>query len=152
VQYGWLYKLNQLCVPKTDDRLILIREAHASSVGGHFCITKTLLNLQCHFFWPYMQKKLAKFTHAYPLCSQSKPANHKFGLYQPFPIPSKPWESISMDFLSGLPPNLRKHDEHDAIWVVVCRFSKMAIFTPCTKTTSTSQTVDLYFYPHLDSF
>lgn len=53
-----------------------------------------------------------------------------------------------MDFLSGLPTTFRKHD---AIWVVVCRFSKMAIFLPCHKTTSAAQTADLFFHhvwPH----
>jgi hypothetical protein len=53
-----------------------------------------------------------------------------------------------MDFLSGFPTTQRKHD---AIWVVVCRFSKMAFFIACTKTTTTSQTTKLYFqhvWPH----
>lgn len=35
--------------------------------------------------------------------------------------------------------------KHDAIWVIVCRFSKMALFLPCHKTTSASQIVDLFF-------
>jgi hypothetical protein len=47
-----------------------------------------------------------------------------------------------MDFITGLPMTFR---HHDAIWVVVCRFSKMAIFVPCTKTTTAAQTVDLFF-------
>jgi hypothetical protein len=42
-----------------------------------------------------------------------------------------------MDFLSGLSMTFRKHD---AIWVVVCGFPKMALFIPCTKTTTASQT------------
>jgi len=53
-----------------------------------------------------------------------------------------------MDFLSGLPTTQRKHD---AIWVVVCRFSKMAFFIACKKTTTTTQTTELYFqhvWPH----
>ncbi len=148
IRDGWLYKLNQLCVPQSDDRLILIREAHASSCGGHFGTAKTILNLQRHFYWPALPKQVEKFIRACSLCSQSKPSNRKRGLYQPLPIPSRPWESISMDFLSGLPTTFRKHD---AIWVVVCRFSNMAIFLPCHKTTSAAQTADLFFHhvwPH----
>ena len=59
-----------------------------------------------------------------------------------------------MDFLIGLPMTLRKHD---AIWVVVCRFSKMALFLPCAKTTTAAQTTDLFshtsaiFHCQLDS-
>jgi hypothetical protein len=53
-----------------------------------------------------------------------------------------------MDYINGLPTTLRKHD---AIWVVVFRFSKMALFIPCHKTTSIVQTVELFFHnvwPH----
>ena len=53
-----------------------------------------------------------------------------------------------MYFLNGLPTTQKKHD---AIWVVVCRFSKMSLFTPCTKTKIAAQTAELYFrhvWPH----
>ena len=47
-----------------------------------------------------------------------------------------------MDFLSGLPMMQQKHD---CILVVVYRFSKMAIFIPCTKTIDAPQIVELFF-------
>ena len=55
---------------------------------------------------------------------------------------------VSMDFLSGQPTTQNKHDP---IWVVVCHFRKMALFIPCTNTTTTTQTTKLYFqniWPH----
>ena len=42
IRDGWLYKLNLLCVPHSEDRLLLIKETHASTYGGHFGTTKTL--------------------------------------------------------------------------------------------------------------
>jgi hypothetical protein len=72
-------------------------------------------------------RQVDKFIHACSLCSQSKPSNHKHGLYQPLPVPSHPWESISMDFLSGLPTTLCKHD---AIWVVFVIFLRWISFSP----------------------
>ena len=85
---GWLYKLNLLCVPHLDDRLLLIKEAHASTYGGHFGTTKTLRHLQHHFYWPSMQPQVEKFIKSCALCSQSKLSNRNHGLYQPLPLPS----------------------------------------------------------------
>lgn len=122
----------QLCVPQSKDRLILICEAHASTCRGNFGTAKTILNLSCHFYWPTLHKQVENSICACSLYSQSKPSNCKHGLYQPLPMPSHPWESISMEFLSGMQTTLPKHN---VIWVVVCHFSKMALFLPCHKNT-----------------
>jgi hypothetical protein len=46
------------------------------------------------------------------------------GLLQPLPIPEQKWESISMDFITGLP----KVQGKDCIYVVVDRLTKFARF------------------------
>ena len=63
------------------------------------------------------------------------------GLLQPLEILEGKWESISMDFIVGLPNTQRGHD---AIWVVVDHLTKMAKFIPTKTTMSTPQLAWLF--------
>jgi hypothetical protein len=57
-----------------------------------------------------MREIVSKYVKGCVLCATSKPTNRKLGLYTPLPVPSHPWESISMDFVGGLPMSKRGHD------------------------------------------
>jgi len=56
------------------------------------------------------------------MCAKSKPNNTKLCLYTPFLVPSHPWESVSMDFVGGLPKSKKGHDY---LYIVVDRFNKI---------------------------
>jgi H+/gluconate symporter-like permease len=60
----------------------------------------------------------------------------------PLHTPGGPWESISMDYMSGLPSI--KHG-NDSVFVVVDHFSKMTIMTTYKKSITVEATANLFF-------
>src|SRR5207302_383618 len=70
--------------------------------------------------------------------SQQSPA----GLLQPLPIPSQPWEQVSMDFITQLP---RTKSRFDAIIVFVDTFSKMVHLVPSRTTATAPETAQIFF-------
>ncbi|XP_057522562.1 uncharacterized protein LOC130802564 [Amaranthus tricolor] len=138
---GFLFKGNRLCIPKCPIRSLLIHEAHGGGLAGHFGVQKTMELLHAHFYWPNM---LATVHHVVARCSTCQRAKMVFqkGLYKPLPIPERPWEDVSMDFIVALP---RTQRGKDSIMVVVDRFSKMAHFIPCHKTEDAMKVAKLYF-------
>jgi len=74
---------------------------------------------------PQMVAFVTDYIHSCSVCSRSKSLHHKpFGPHQFLPIGERPWDSISMDFIEGLP----LLDRRDMILVVVCHLTKMALF------------------------
>jgi hypothetical protein len=58
------------------------------------------------------------------------------------PNPDKPWESISMDYMSGLSSTKRGND---CVFVVVDHFSKMVIMVACKKSIIAKATSKIFF-------
>ena len=83
-----------------------MREAHSSLIAGHFGVSKTVAHLQRYFYWPRMVESFSHFIRGCSLCATRNPSNRKLGLYMPLQVPSRPLESVAMDFVGGLPMSL----------------------------------------------
>uniref|UniRef100_A0A251TRQ2 RNA-directed DNA polymerase n=1 Tax=Helianthus annuus TaxID=4232 RepID=A0A251TRQ2_HELAN len=142
VQDGFLFRSNQLCVPKCSLRDAIILESHQGGLAGHFGRGKTLKFVQERFYWPKMSTDVARVIDRCRTCHVAKTQHSNAGLYTPLPVPNGPWEDVSLDFVVGLP---RTQRQKDSIMVVVDRFSKMSHFVPCSKTYDASQVARLYF-------
>jgi hypothetical protein len=134
---GFLCHLSHLCVPSSEHAK-LIWEAHYNRVVRQFGVEKTMIVLQYHFYWLKLRQDVRKYIRS---CT-TKPTIKKHRLYTPLPTPNRPWESISMDYMSNFPST--KHG-NDSIFMVVDRFSKMAVLTPCKKSITTEATTKLFF-------
>ncbi|GJP57345.1 hypothetical protein CLOM_g16368 [Closterium sp. NIES-68] len=111
-------------------------------VRGHFGSNKTLTGIAKHYYWPHMADDVQKFVTSCDTCQRMKSSKQKkAGLLQPLPVPEQPWQVVSLDFITGLPPT---SSGHDAILVVIDKFSKMGHFIPTHTTARTEETAQLF--------
>ena len=142
VHDGFLFYLTKLCIPRGSIRGLLIRKSHGGGLIRHFGVSKTLVILQEYFHWPHMCKEVERFIGRCGVCHKVKSTVNPNGLYTPLPIPNQLWVDISMNFVFGLP---RSKHEHDSIFVVIDRFSKMTHFIAYHKTDDAFHIIDLFF-------
>jgi hypothetical protein len=120
----------------------LFKEKHSGGLAWHFGHDKTFSKLNKSYYWPGMRADVKRFMDRCIICRHSKGKRKNEGFYQPLPIPDRPWDAVSMEFILGMP---RTQRGFDSIFVVVDRFSKMAHFIPCQKTSDTTHIANLFF-------
>ena len=102
INEGFVFRANHLCIPVGSVRLLLLQEAHGDGLIGHFGVKKMEDILATHFFWPRMRRDVERYVCLCSTCQKVKSRLNPHGLYMPLPVPSVPWEDISMDFVLGL--------------------------------------------------
>ncbi|GBG76809.1 hypothetical protein CBR_g23024 [Chara braunii] len=135
----------RICVPSTGQlRVQAVAEFHDQAATGHMGFHKTLTRVCRLYVWPKSKDFVKAYMQECPTCQEVNSANHlPYGLLQPLPIPEGRWQSISMDFISPLRPPTQRG--HDAILVVVDRFTKGTRFIPCRYRISARKIVDIVF-------
>lgn len=89
-----------------------------------------------------MKDEVLCYIRECPTCQMNK-NEHSFptGLLKRLPIPNQKWESIAMDFITGLP----KEQGKDCIYVVVNRLTKFSHFFAITSSFKAAQVAELFF-------
>ena len=120
-----LYKRRVYLDPQSSLKSKVLHLVHDSPLGGHFGFLKSFHRLKQDFFWVGMKSDLKLHIRECGVCQQMKHETCKPAeLLQPLPIPHKPWTTVSMDFVSGLPLSQRL----DTVMVIVDRFTKYVQF------------------------
>ncbi|KAH7434535.1 hypothetical protein KP509_06G022000 [Ceratopteris richardii] len=137
-----LYK-GKVCVPSIMDiRNQVLFECHDAPSAGHHGINRTYELVKRHFLWPSLHRDVQNYVSKCHKCQVNKFERLKVGgLLHPLEIPKGKWESISMDFISGLP---RTQKGFDLVWVVVDRLTKLAQFIPVKTTYKTPELAKIF--------
>ena len=130
-----------LCVPRgthsdTKKSLcgLVIESAHA--VVGHFGLQKTSEYIRHWYWWPSIHPDVQLFCKSCKKCQESKSLTIRpYGLLHGLPIPSRPWDSIGMDFVGPFP----EIDGFNYLWVVICRLTSMVHLIPINTTTKATE-------------
>ena len=139
---GLLRYDDRIWVPDSDDlQLRVLLNSHDHPTAGHYGQNKTMDLVRRNYTWPGVRSYIKNYCKSCTTCARSKAPRHRpYGNLRQLPIPEKPWNSISMDFIEQLPPSLG----FTAILVVVDRLSKQSIFIPTHDTITSMQLAQLF--------
>jgi len=124
-----LYKDRVYILSDPAIRAELLQRYHDDPLAGHFGVYKTAALLRRKYHWIKIEDDVQEYVSSCNLCQRTKAHRHKpYGELNSLPLPEGPWQELTMDFITGLPPSKRQGNVYDAILVVVDRFSKMSIY------------------------
>ena len=138
-----LYYKGRVCIPKLGEyRLNIMNDLHDIPIAGHPGFQKTYMAVKRHYHWPGMKRDVKEYVERCLKCQVSKSEQVKNpGLLQPLSVPNLKFESVSMDFIVGLP---KTRSNFDSIMVVVVRVTKIAHFIPTVTTVTAYRIVELF--------
>lgn len=132
--------------PEASIRQEVIRQCHDHPMAGHFGVERTHELLNRSYHWQHSRRDIDEYVKTCATCQRSKaPRRLPYGQLSSLPIPKAPFEELTMDFITGLPPVVRDGCAYDAILVIVDRYSKMARYIPARKDWNAKDLADHFF-------
>jgi hypothetical protein len=143
VKDGRLYYKDRLVVPNDNVlRTRILAECHDSAVGGHIGKDRTIEQVKRRFYWKGMDEFIRLYVTSCDACQRNKPSQQApMGLSMPLPIPTRPWQQVSMDLITQLPPS---RSGKDAIVVFVCKLTKMVHYVAVTTNVTAPELADIF--------
>jgi transposase InsO family protein/predicted aspartyl protease len=138
----------RLYVPNDGDlRARLLDEIHRQPSTAHPGRAKLQRLVKERFYWEAWSSDVRRYVDNCKSCKRTATRRDKNpGWLQPLPIPMRPWQHLSMDFMEFPPDKLG----YDNVYVVVDRFSKRPVSIPCHKGVTATDMAKLwirYVYP-----
>lgn len=132
----------RLCVP-VGKKYEIMKEIHEKiNHCAHAGYYRTYNRVASTYYWPRMSRDIKAYVRTCDVCQKVKSKRHApIGLLQPIPIPSEPFEIVSMDFVPDLPPS----DSYNNVFVIVDKLTKYAIFLPTTTNVDEVETAKMFY-------
>ena len=139
---GLLLLDNRIYVLSTGNlHICILQYNHNHILTGYFGQNKTLELVCCGYSWPSLCTDIQQFCKSCVTYIRFKPQHHKpYGSLKQLPIPERPWNSISMDFIE----KLLSSSGFDTILVIVDQLTKQAIFIPAHDTIMSADLARLF--------
>lgn len=118
-------------------RAEIMKICHDDPLAGHFGQRKTIALVRRKYYWPSMARDIRAYVTGCDICQRVKtPRQRKAGEMVPLGQPEYPFQSITLDFITDLPPSTDEitSEVFDALLVIVDRYTKRARYIPCSKT------------------
>jgi hypothetical protein len=115
-------------------------------VGSHYSAACTMQNISRHYFWHGIQRNITEHIKSCNLCQRVAVHRHReYGELELLPVPTGPFKTIIIDFITGLPAARHQNSIYDVILVVVDAYTKWALYVPCTKDIDVPELAELLF-------
>ena len=125
-------------------REVVIRGAHDSLGAGHTGRDKTLERVLRRFWWRYASDDVGAWVTSCPVCQAVKPrSSYPDGLLNPHTVPSRNWQVVGLDFVTGLPLT---EQGNDAFVAFTCKLSKMVHVVPLNFGDSSAKTIARIYF------
>jgi len=128
----------RLFVPDAQDlRQQVLSTSHDSLVAGHGGFLKTMARIRPTWYWPQMKQTVFNYVASCVVCARAKSLAQTKGPGHSLPVPTAPFEEISIDLVTGLPPAKSmlngKVVTVDAVLTVVDRLTGYTVFVAVPK-------------------
>ncbi|MBW0586339.1 hypothetical protein O181_126054 [Austropuccinia psidii MF-1] len=111
---------------------------------GHMSEDRTKERVASKAWWPKWEQKLTEYINTCERCQKAKRKHgKKYGLLQHIEEPKHPWETINMDWVTGLVPGGKEN--FNAFLIIVDRLSKSDRCLPCHKEDTAMDTALLFW-------
>ena len=141
---GRLWKDDRIIVPATKVPAVL-DQFHDHMVSGHWGIPRTADMLRRRFVIPHLKEVVTAHVKGCRACMLNKAQRHRQkGLLEPLYLPTRKWQSVSMDWIVKLPPVKAGGAEYDSCLIFTDRATKMVHLAPSNVKETAPQTAQLF--------